>query len=66
MRKPTEEGIRGPQAGQKNGGFLNPPRYPESTGLTSPGKIKQRSEIEVVPPGIGRGYRLPPLPRGTE
>jgi len=66
MAKPSSSGIRKPQDGQRNGDFLNPPRYPQVGGLTSPGSIGRRTEMNIVPPSSGRGDKLPPLPRGNE
>lgn len=67
MAKPNDRGIRGPQAAQRNGAFLNPPRYPEMGGLSSARAVARRTDIEIVPPGNSRGSTgLPPLPRGQE
>lgn len=66
IRRPSSSGIRGPQAGMKNDNIMNPPRYSEQGGLTSPGSIKPKSEINIEPPNRGRGSGLPSLPRGQE
>lgn len=66
MAKPSNRSIRGPQAGQRNGDFLNPPRYPEIGGLTSPSSLRGRTDMHIVPPGGTRGDKLPPLPKGDQ
>ncbi|MGH9697958.1 MAG: hypothetical protein ACRD52_00695 [Candidatus Acidiferrales bacterium] len=66
MKRPTERGIRGPNDGQRNGDFLNPPRYPQQGGMTSPGSLKGKTEMNIVPPNTGRGDKLPPLPKGNQ
>lgn len=66
IRRPNSSGIRGPQAPQRNGNFLNPPRYPEVGGATSPASFGRRTDIAIEPPNRGPSPKLPGVPKGQE
>ena len=51
---PTVTTVRGPQAGQQEGNIINPPRYAQLGGLSSPNKPGLRDTVKwfgIVKPG---------------
>ncbi len=50
--KPSTKGMREPQSnGSVNDMIVNPPRYAELGGLTSPQKIGKRNTMAIKRPG---------------
>lgn len=53
--EPSSAGLRRPTDNSKtNGTALNPPRFAEHGGLTSPSKISQENPLKISKPGGGR------------